>query len=122
MAIKDFDKIVREERIAVLGGEQIDVSKIPSRVTLEIAKAKESVDKVSDEEGFMRAVELVSMACKPSNSKVTTEWLFDNTDFETLLDFMDYVMEPVKRRVEEEERKQAEAYQKKIEMLKIGQK
>jgi len=122
MAIKDFDKIVREERIAVLGGEQIDVSKIPSRVTLEIAKAKESVDKVSDEEGFMRAVELVSMACKPSNSKVTTEWLFDNTDFETLLDFMDYVMEPVKRRVEEEERKQAEAYQKKIEMLKVGQK
>ena len=117
MPIKDFDKIVRTERIAILAGEKIDVSKIPSRVSLEMAKMQDDQDKLNSEDGFYKSIDLVAMACKPSNPKITADWLLDNTDYETLIDFMEYVLEPIKARVEAEEKKQAEALQKKMEIV-----
>ena len=103
MSIKNFDKIVRPERKAILCGEEVDLTKIPTRVTLEMTRLSDNQSKLNSEEGFHATVELVAMACKPSNPKMTADWLIDNTDFETLMEFMDYALEPVKKRVEESE-------------------
>jgi len=99
--IRDFDKIVRQERRAVISGEEVDVSKIPSRVTLEIVQFGDGAEKLDGKESFLRSVELVSKACLPSNPKITTDWLLDNTDFEQLMDFCEYVMEPIRARAED---------------------
>jgi len=101
--IKDFDKVLRTERKARISGEEVDVTKIPSRVTLEMARLNDSSEELNSEEGFYKSIDLVAQACKPSNPKITTEWLLDNTDFETLMDFMDYVLDPVKQRTEKAE-------------------
>lgn len=101
--LKDFDSILRPERKARLHGEIIDVTKIPSRVTLEMARLSDNQKELNSEQGFFKSVELVARACKPSNDKITAHWLLDNTDFETLMDFMDYVLEPVKKRTEQAE-------------------
>lgn len=99
--IKDFDQVIKEKRLARIAGEEVDVTKIPSRVTLEMAQLADNADKLNSEEGFYKSVDLVAKACYPSNNKVTAEWLLDNTDFETLMAFMDWVLEPVKQRTEQ---------------------
>lgn len=101
--IKDFDSVLKEERKVRISGEDIDVTKIPSRVSLEMARLSDSQEELNSEEGFYKAIDMVSQACKPSNSKITADWLLDNTDFETLMDFMEYVLEPIRRRTEQTE-------------------
>lgn len=98
--IKDFDKLAPPKRVVKIAGEEVDVSKIPSRVTLEIARLADNADKLNSEEGFIKSLELVAMACKPSNEKITVDWLLDNTDFDTLMDFCEYVLEPIRKRTE----------------------
>ena len=101
---KDFDKVIRPERKARIAGEDVDVSKIPSRVTLEMAKLSDDAKELNSEEGFYKSVDLVAKACAPSNPKITAEWLLDYTDFIELMEFMDWVLEPVKKRTEETEK------------------
>lgn len=102
--IRDFDKVLGEERKAKICGEIVDVTRIPSRVTLEMAKLADSVEDLNSEQGFYKSVDLVSKACLPSNPKITPDWLIDNTHFEQLMEFMDYVLEPVKKRTEDAEK------------------
>jgi hypothetical protein len=96
--IRDFDKVVREQRIARICGEEVDVTKIPSRVTLEMTKFADNAEAMKSEESFYTVVDLVAKACSPSNPKITADWLLDNTDFETLMDFCEFVMEPIRER------------------------
>jgi len=97
--IKDFDKIVRPVRKAKLSGEIIDLSKLPTLVTIRIAKAQRDKKKLSeDPNSFEKTIETIAIACK-SNPKVTKDWLIENTDLEQLLDFMAFVLEPVTNRV-----------------------
>lgn len=102
--IKDFDSVLKPERIMKIRGEEVDVTKIPSRVTLEMAKLNDNAKELNSEQGFYKSIDLVSQACKPTNPKITTEWLLDNTDFETLMDVMDYVLEPINKRVDKTEK------------------
>ena len=98
--IKDFDKIVPEKRVAILAGEEIDVSKIPTRVTIELAKLKDRKDELSDDvKGFEKTLEIIALACK-SNPKINADFLIDNTDFEQLMDFIDFILEPITKRTE----------------------
>ena len=97
--VKDFDKIVRPARKAKLSGEIIDLSKLPTLVTIRIAKAQRDKKKLSeDPNSFEETIETIAIACK-SNPKVTKDWLIENTDLEQLLDFMAFVLEPVTNRV-----------------------
>lgn len=96
--IRDFDKIVKEPRIARICGEEVDVTRIPSRVTLEMTKFADDADAMKSEESFFRVVDLAAKACAPSNPKITADWLLDNTDFDTLMDFCEFVMEPIRER------------------------
>lgn len=99
ITIKDFGKVVRPQRKLLLAGEEIDVSVIPSRVAIEMTQLADQQDK-SSEDTFMQAVDLVSRVCQSKNPKITVDWLLDNTDFELLMDVIDFVLEPVKHRAE----------------------
>ena len=96
--IRDFDKVIREQRLAVISGEQVDVTKIPSRVTLEMAQFADDADALKQEDSFRKVLDLVCKACAPSNSKITVDWLLDNTDFDTLMEFCEFVMAPIRER------------------------
>jgi hypothetical protein len=95
---KDFDAVIKQQRTARLAGEEIDVSLIPSRVMVELLEMMGSKD-LENVENFFNVMELVSKVCQVSNKKITVDWLYDNTDLDTLLDFAEYVIQPAKERV-----------------------
>lgn len=97
--ILDLDKIVTHERIVRLAGKSIDVSKIPSRVTLEIAK-KSEVLKSGSEDSFPILLDLIVKICRPSQPDITDEWLIDNTSLDQLLAMIEFILQPIKDRTE----------------------
>lgn len=102
MIVKDFSKKSYEKRIAKIEGEEIDVSRIPTRVMVELAELNERKDELARNsiESFNKIVEIISLACR-KNPKITPDWLKDNTDIEQLFDLMEFILEPVKRRAED---------------------
>ena len=100
MPLKNFDKINREKREIQVGGEVADVTRIPSRVMLDLVKAVESGE-ISEKNpsSFGKMLELVSKVFVASNPKMDTGFLLDNTDFFTLVEVMEYVMEPVNEKL-----------------------
>ncbi len=98
--IRDFDKVVRQQRIAILSGERIDVSMIPSGVMADLLNMMEGLDQ-KDPKNFGLVVDMVSKICRVKNKKITSQWLYENTDIETLLEFAEYVMEPAKAKASE---------------------
>ena len=95
--IKDFDTVIRQKRIARLAGEEIDVTLIPSRVMVELLEMMDDED-LDNVDNFFRVIEMVARVAQVSNKKITTDWLYDNTDLETLLDFVGFVIKPAKDR------------------------
>ena len=105
MPLKNFDQINREKREIQVGGEKADVTKIPSRVMLELVDASESGEVSEDNPAsFKKVLELVEKVCTPSNPKMTADFLLDNTDFETLTELIYYIMEPVREKMEQQEK------------------
>jgi len=98
--IKDFDKVIRQKRIAILAGREIDVTMIPSRIMIELIDMMDS-DNLQDPKNFGRIMEMVARVCQVSDKEITADWLYDNTDIDQLLDFAEYVMEPAKARAKE---------------------
>lgn len=98
---KDFSQTVYEQRIAVIEGEEIDVSKISTRVMLNLVELKDRRDEL--EAGgigiFYELIEIIAQACK-ANKKITADWLIDNTDIMQLLDLMEYIIEPLTAKVD----------------------
>jgi len=107
MPLKNFDKITREKREIQVGGQKADVTRIPSRVMLELAEATES-GKISEDnpDSFHYTLRLVEKIMTPSNPEMTADFLLDNTDFETLIEIVEYVMEPVQQKMEEHKEQQ----------------
>jgi hypothetical protein len=105
--IRDFDKIVRQQRIAVLSGKRIDVTMIPSIVMMELMELMDS-DNIQDPKNFGRVMEMVAKVCQVTDEDVTADWLYRNTDIETLLDFAGFVMEPAKAKAKEVQAKNGE--------------
>lgn len=96
--IRDFDKISPEKRIARIGGKEFDVTRIPSRVALEMARFSDKSGDRTSEESFMEMVGLVVRVCKKSDPSITVEWLIDNTDFMALQAFIEYALTSLKER------------------------
>jgi len=101
--IYDFDALVHEPRVALVGGEKVDVSIIPVAVTLAMAKfADRTRDEVlaaaeEDPEGELRRVlNLVSNVCMPSNPEFTVDFLMKNMDMEKIRCFNEFVLKPFK--------------------------
>ena len=103
--IRDYDKIVYSNRIAILGGEKIDVTVIPSRIAMEVAIFRDQVLRVKSEDSFNELIRIVAKVCELSNKKVTADWLLDNTHIEELNDFLTFVLEPINKSVEGKDKK-----------------
>ena len=118
MALKNFDKIIREKREIQVGGEVADVTRIPSRVMLELVNATDSGEISEDNPAsFDKILNLVEKVCTPSNPKMTAAFLLDSTDFDTLIEIVEYVMSPVEEAMEKQQQKQLEAMQKKRDLM-----
>ena len=101
--IYDFDALVHEPRVALVGGEKVDVSIIPVAVTLAMAEfADRTRDEVlaaaeEDPGGELRRVlNLVSNVCMPSNPKFTVDFLMNNMDMEKIRLFNEFVLKPLR--------------------------
>ncbi|MDG6245099.1 MAG: hypothetical protein QCH31_12060 [Methanolobus sp.] len=96
--IRDFGTIVPQKRIARIAGEEVDVSVFSTRATLKLIELTSSPDKqtaLESGEGIEDLLEVVAIACQRSNPKITKDWLIDNVDLFTLVEFAQFVMEPV---------------------------
>jgi len=103
--IKDYDKISYPKRIAILGGQKIDVTIIPSRIALEVAIFRDRIFRIKSEDSFSNLISIVAKICKLSNDMITSEWLLDNTHIEELNDFLTFVLEPINKRASAPEAK-----------------
>lgn len=106
--ILDLDKLVPEKRAIVLAGEEIDVSKIPSRVTMEVAE-KADIFQEGSAESFPALLEMIVKICKPSKQDITTDWIVDNTSMDQLLALIEFVLEPLKDKATEDQAKNEQA-------------
>ena len=95
--IVDFDKLSAEPRIAIVGGERIDVSMIPTRQTLEIARFYDSAQdgQMGSEEALTQIVGILGKICSKNNPKVTADFLLDNLPFTALRKFVLFIIEPL---------------------------
>ena len=95
----DLDKLIPDKRAIKLAGREIDVSKVPTRVVLEIEKNKDKLKSGSDET-FDLMLDLVCKIIKPSFPEITVDWLVDNTDFMQLQALLEFVMKPIREKAE----------------------
>ena len=100
--MKDFDILVPQKRIAKIGGEEIDVTIIPSRASLMFidfskkysAEKLKSMDQESFDPAMIEAMlDVIEVVCKKYSSKITKDWLLDNLPIKTLMEFITYVFE-----------------------------
>lgn len=101
--MRDFETISPKKRIARIGGEEIDVSAMSSRITLEfvvfankynfgendLSKADFQPDMLKD------MVDIIALVCQKSSKKITADWLLDNLELPVLIGLMQYVFEPM---------------------------
>lgn len=106
--LKDFDAIAPPKRVAKIGGEEVDVSIFSTRATLKLIEYSQKynfvdVDGINEKNfspgQFEGMAEVVAVACQRTNKKITKDWLLDNTDPVTLLEFVKYVIGPVTERM-----------------------
>lgn len=101
--ILDLDKLIPQKRIVKLAGKEIDVSKIPSEVTLEIV---EKIDVLSsgESESFPLVFDMIVKICNATDpdEEITKDWLVKNTSLDQLITLMEFVMEPVRERAEQQ--------------------
>jgi hypothetical protein len=99
--IVDFDKVIPEKRIAKIAGKEIDVSKLPARLVLEQAKFSDDLQsgKIKSMTDIQkRSFETVEKVCKVSNPDFSLEEIIDDITVEQLLQFIEYVLEPLNKR------------------------
>lgn len=116
MIYKDFSKRKVQKRIMKIADQEVDVSRIPTRVMLKLIELRDKEDELRTGgiETFMELVEIISMACR-KNKKITVDWLIDNTDIELLLEIIAFIVEPLTKLVEFEPlKKPAKREEKKI--------
>lgn len=103
---KDFDKLIIDKRTAVLAGKTFDVSKISTRDALRYVVFRDKVLTMSGEDALRKMAAIVAEICnKPVvkggfftrllNKPITEKWLFENTNYEQLQAFIDFVLEPL---------------------------
>ncbi|MDP2217404.1 MAG: hypothetical protein Q8J68_08970 [Methanolobus sp.] len=96
--MKDFGTIVPQKRVARIAGEEVDVSVFSTRATLRLIELTSSPEKeaaLESGQGIEDLLEVIAIACQRSNPKVTKDWLIDNVDMFTLVEFAQFVLEPI---------------------------
>ena len=111
--VYDFDALVIVPRVAIVGGEEVDVSMIPVGVTLRMAalhdrykafgtKADLEAEIEQDPMGELEQMwQMVSDVCIVSNPKFTVEFLKSKLSYAKFTAFMKFVLQPVNDKAEE---------------------
>ena len=102
--ILDLDKLVADKRIVRLKGKEIDVSSVPSSVTLDIT-ANYDLLKSEDPSSFDLILNSAVKICQVSDKTITKEWLIQNTNIDQLQALIEFVMQPMHQRVETHKKK-----------------
>lgn len=112
--ILDLDKLKPRKRLIKLSGKEIDVSTIPSEVTLEIVEKADVIESESAE-SFDLVFDMIIKICNVTNPDdgITKEWLVKNTSLEQLTAMMEFVMKPIRERVETNTKNKARPNNKK---------
>lgn len=108
--MKDFDILAPPRRVAKIGGEEIDVSVMSARVSLEFVKFSKKYEFDSSlmnelntddfkPEMLQDIINIIALICKKSSSKITADWLLDNVELPVLMGFMQFVFEPMVSRM-----------------------
>lgn len=95
--ILDLDKLVEDKRTVKLEGKEIDVTKIPSKVTLTVADTWEEIDE-DDPESFDKIIDIVMMIIDAQNDDITRDWLIENSSLRQLIALIEYVLEPIQEK------------------------
>ena len=102
--IRDFDQIIPPKRLAKIGGEDVDVSIFSTRATLKLIEMTDTPEKLEQLENCQNIdgfVDVVATACQRSNPVITKDWLLDNIDMITLIEFAKFVLEPILKKMDE---------------------
>lgn len=104
--LKDFDVLSPPTRTAKIGGEEISFSIIPARIALKFIDFSKKFDITgldkddtdSFDPGMLEGIlEIVATVCQKSNPKITADWLMDNVDIGTLMEFVHFVFAGMKK-------------------------
>lgn len=96
--ILNLNELVPDRRIIKLADKEIDVSRIPSRVTFDLIKNSEKLSKETDD-SLDVLMGLVVKICKQSCPDITEDWLIDNTDIEQWQALIKFVLEPIQEKI-----------------------
>jgi hypothetical protein len=105
--IRDFDALSPKKRKARIGGREVEVGPIPARVTLEMARLADETQ--ADEKGagqedrIKQTIGVIVRILDRDNTGITADWLLENTTLDSLLSFMQFVLEPASARLAEVE-------------------
>jgi hypothetical protein len=103
---KDFDTLIVDKRTAILAGKTFDVSKISTRDALKYVVFRDKVLTMSGEDALRKMAAIVADICGKSvikggfftrlfNKPINEKWLIENTNYEQLQAFIDFVLEPL---------------------------
>ena len=111
--VYDFDALVIEPRVAVVGGLDVDVSMIPVAVTLRMAALHDRYAAFATKKELEAEIEhdpvgeleqmwqMVSDVCIVNNPKFTVEFLKNNLSYAKFTAFMKFVLRPINDKADE---------------------
>lgn len=94
--IQEFGQILPDRRIAMITGIEVDVTRLPSRFTLEVMKLQSS--KVDDSAAFEKMVDLIARICQQDKKEITTDLILDKLDVAEITLLYKFITDPVNKK------------------------
>jgi len=91
---EDLDLLDPPERFVKMAGEVIDISFIPSELTLKAAKISNMFEKgsMSMDEMFTQMIDVIVTISQGSNPNVTAEWILKNVSVAKITRFLELLV------------------------------
>lgn len=93
--VEFFGQLLPEKRIANVAGIEVDVTRIPARLSLEAMKLSDGGK--PDIEGV---VKLLAKICQTSAPEITEDFLLDHLDITEIGSMMRFIVEPLAKKTE----------------------
>jgi len=103
--VLDLDKLIEDKRKVKLAGKEIDVSKIPSKISLKILDKYDELSEDNPESMNLVVDMIVDIINSQNEEEITEEWLMDKTSIKQLMKLIEFVMAPINEKVEQDDTK-----------------
>lgn len=94
---KIFGGVVSEKRTATIAGVEVDVSRIPSRYTLELMEA--TATKVD----YNELIRIIAEICALSAPEITDDFLLDHLELTEINELVEYLIEPIMEKAKQKQ-------------------